>query len=38
MLTEDDRRRVRAWLEAELGREPDQEIDAVVEARLRALP
>jgi hypothetical protein len=37
MLTEDDRRRVRAWLVAEIGREPDQDIDDTVEACLRAL-
>jgi hypothetical protein len=37
MLTDDERRRARAWLEAEIGREPDQEIDDTVEACLRAL-
>jgi hypothetical protein len=37
MLTDDERRRVRAWLAAEIGREPDQDIDDTVEACLSAL-
>jgi hypothetical protein len=37
MLTDDERRRVRAWLSAEIGTEPDQGVDEVVEACLRAL-
>jgi len=36
-LTEDDRRRVRAWLDAELGRQPDQDADALIAACLHAL-
>ena len=36
-LTEDDRRRVRASLDAELGRQPDQDADALIAACLHAL-